>query len=207
MIFIILAKIVKSKGDHFSSLLIFQTFFFREALWYFICFKLAIHGHKHCWNYSEYIGVGRFRILGGQGLEYWGGGKGSQSRSRHMTSYRRNDVASTSFRRHVPTRFFINQCQIITFLILKSDIIENSRIELRGIVVPVPSNQTEVTLIIILPFNFVHLWFFPFHREIEGKCEWIIEGQGGGGGKEYVPPSQTIGGLATPIPPLPTPME
>ena len=54
-----------------------------------------------------------------------------------MTSMRRNDVASTSFRRHMPNRFLINQCQIITFLILKYDIIENSRIELRGIVLPV----------------------------------------------------------------------
>ena len=53
------------------------------------------------------------------------------------TSMRRNDVASTSFRRRVPTRFLINQCQIITFLILKYDIIENSRIDLRGIVLPV----------------------------------------------------------------------
>ena len=50
---------------------------------------------------------------------------------------RRNDVASTSFRRRVPIRFLIIQCQIITFLILKYDIIENSRIELRGIVLPV----------------------------------------------------------------------
>ena len=50
---------------------------------------------------------------------------------------RRNDVTSTSFRRRVSTRFLINQCQIITFLILKYDIIENSRIELRGIVLPV----------------------------------------------------------------------
>ena len=46
-----------------------------------------------------------------------GGGQGGQFPSRHMTSYvqmpmRRNDVASTSFRPHVPTRFFINQCQI-----------------------------------------------------------------------------------------------
>ena len=47
-----------------------------------------------------------------------------------MTSMRRNDVASTSFRPHVANRFLINQCQII----LKYDIIENSRIELRGIV-------------------------------------------------------------------------
>ena len=73
------------------------------------------------------IGVGRFRILGGQGLEYWGGGGGGgwgqggpNSQQAHdviMTSMRRNDVASTSFRRHVPARFLINQCQIITFLI------------------------------------------------------------------------------------------
>ena len=89
--------------------------------------------------------VGRFRILGGQGLEYWGGGArfrilggprfrilggprfrilggqgGPNSQQAHdvvMTSMRRNNVASTSFRRHVPTRFLINQCQIITFLI------------------------------------------------------------------------------------------
>ena len=54
-----------------------------------------------------------------------------------MASMRRNDVASTSFRRRVPTRFLINQCQIITFLILKYDIIENSRVELRGIALPV----------------------------------------------------------------------
>ena len=70
-----------------------------------------------------------------------GGGQGGpNSQQTHdvvMTSMRRNDVASTSFRRHVPNRFLINQCQIITFLILKYDIIENSRIELRGIVLPV----------------------------------------------------------------------
>ena len=74
-----------------------------------------------------------------------------------MTSMRRNDVASTSFRHHVPTRYLTNQCQIITFLILKSDVIENSRIELKGIVLQVPSNQSKVTFIIILPFNSVHL--------------------------------------------------
>ena len=54
----------------------------------------------------------------------------------------------TSFRRHVPTRFLISQCQIITILILKSDNIENSRIELKGIVVQVPSNQINFTFII-----------------------------------------------------------
>ena len=101
--------------------------------------------------------------VGGQGLEYWGA-KGANSQQAHdvvLTSMRRNDVASTSFRCHVPTRFLINQCQIITFFILKSDNIENSRIELKGIVLQVPSNQIKVTFIIILPFNLVHLWFFP----------------------------------------------
>ena len=87
------------------------------------------------------IGVGRFRILGGARLRIWGGGKGGpNSQQAHdviTTSMRRNDVASTSFRRRVPIRFLINLCQIITFLILKYDIIENSRIELRGIVLPV----------------------------------------------------------------------
>ena len=73
-------------------------------------------------------GGARFRILGGD----------SQQAQQDVvtTSMRRNDVASTSFRRRVPTRFLINKCQIITFLILKY-IIENSRIELRGIVLPV----------------------------------------------------------------------
>ena len=69
-----------------------------------------------------------------------GGPRGANSQQAHdvvTTSMRRNDVASTSFRRHVPSRFLLNQCQIITFLILKYDIMENSRIELRGIVLPV----------------------------------------------------------------------
>ena len=52
----------------------------------------------------------------------------------------------TSFRRHVPTRVLINQCQIITFLIIKSDNIENSRIELKGIILLVPSNQIKVVI-------------------------------------------------------------
>ena len=118
-----------------------------------------------------------------------------------MTSMRRNDVASTSFRRHVPTRFLIHQCQIITTLILKSDIIENSRIELREIVLPVPSNQIKVTFIIILPFNLVHLWFFPVsHRNWRKRRVdyW-------GGQRVCWPPLPNYwGGLA---PPLPTPMN
>ena len=55
----------------------------------------------------------------------------------------------------------MNQCQIITFLILKSDIIESSRIELRGIVLPVPSNQIKVTFSIICPSTWYVCDFFP----------------------------------------------
>ena len=86
-------------------------------------------GQKVCWP-------PHLKLLGGP----CGGGPNShQAHDVVLTSMRRNDVASTSFRRHVPTRFLINLCQIITFLILKSDYIENSRIELKGIVLPVPS--------------------------------------------------------------------
>ena len=119
---------------------------------------------------------------------------------------RRNDVASTSFRRHVPTRFLINQCQIITFLILKYDNIENSRIGLKGILLPVPSNQ----ICYIYYYSTLQLGtfviFFLFHTEIEGKYGWIIGGGGGGeGAKGMMAPSQIIGGPGPPGPPLPTP--
>ena len=118
-----------------------------------------------------------------------------------MTSYWRKDVASTSFRRHVPTRFLINQSQIITFLILKSDNTENSRTELKGIVLQIPSNQIKVTFIIILPFNLVHLWFFPVsHRN--WREMWVDYWEGGGGQRVCWPTSQIIGGPANPPPPL-----
>ena len=106
------------------------------------------------------IGVGRFRILGGKVRILGRGQGGPNSQHAHdvvLTSMRSNNVASTSFRRHLPTRLLINQCQIITFLILKSDNIENSRIDLKGIILQEPSNQIKVTFNIILPFNLVHL--------------------------------------------------
>ena len=83
-----------------------------------------------------------------------------------------------------------------------------SGIELKGIVLRVPSNQIKVTFIIILPFNLIHWGFFSlFHKDIEGKCRWIIGGGGVGGGKGYVgPPSQILGGPAPCPLPLPTPM-
>ena len=120
-----------------------------------------------------------------------------------MASMRRNDVASRSFRRHVPTRFLINQCLIITFLILKSDIIENSRTELRGIVLPAPSNQIKVTFIIIYPSTWYICYFALFHIETEGKGGWIL---GGGAQRVCWPSLSNYWGGAPPLP-LPTPMQ
>ena len=146
--------------------------------------------------------------MGGQGLEYWGGGvTGSQNSQQAndviLTSMQRN-VASTSVRRHVPTRFSINQCQIITFLISKSDNMENLRIVLKGIVLPVPSNQIKVLLLLFYPLTWYVCDFFLFQIEIEGKCGWTIRG-GGGGGKGYVgPPLKLLLGRACPPPPPPT---
>ena len=39
-----------------------------------------------------------------------------------------------------------------------------------------------------------------FYIEIEGKCGWIIGGEGGGGGKGYVggPPLKLLGGPSPP---------
>ena len=116
---------------------------------------------------------------------------------------RRNDVASTSFRRHVPTRFLIHHCQIITFLILKSYIIENSRIELIRIILPVPSNQIKLHLLLFYPSTWYICDFFLFYLEIVGKSGWIIGGQ-----RVCWPPSQIIGGggrAGPPLPPPPTP--
>ena len=105
-----------------------------------------------------------------------------------------NDVASTSFRHHVPTRFLLNQCQIIIFLILKSDNIENSRIEWKGIVFK--SNKSYIYYYFTLQLG-TFVIFFLFHIEIERKSEGII-GRGGGGGAKGMlpppPPSQIIGG-------------
>ena len=57
-------------------------------------------------NYiATHIGVGRFRKMGGGARGGQGGANSQQAHDVVMTSMRRNDVASTSFRRHVPTRF------------------------------------------------------------------------------------------------------
>ena len=90
-----------------------------------------------------------------------------------------------------PGFFKINQCQIITFLIFKSGNIENSRIELKGIVLPVPSNQIKVTFRAYYYFTLqlgTFVIFFLFHIEIEGNVGGLCGLLGGGGSKGYVAP-------------------
>ena len=104
----------------------------------------------------------------------------------------------------MPIRFLINQCQIITFLILKSDNIENSRIELKGIVLQVRSNlKLHLLLFYFSTWHICH--FVLFHIEIEGKCGWIM---GGGAKKGMLSPLKLLGGGLPPATPLlPTPIE
>ena len=97
----------------------------------------------------------------------------------------------------MPTRFLINQCQIITFLILKSDKIENTRIELNGI-------KLKLHLLLFYPLTWYICDFFLFHIEIEGKFGWII---GGGGRGHDGPPLKLWGGAGPLALPLPTPMN
>ena len=85
------------------------------------------------------IGVGRLRILGGGGGGGGGGGRqgegGGGNPSRHMfgrrtdksqqahdvvlTSMPCNDVASTSFRRHVPTRYLSSPLAVKRDIVVK----------------------------------------------------------------------------------------
>ena len=99
---------------------------------------------------SRYIiGVGRFRILGGGKVWNIGGGVargGANSQQVHEVVT--TPCAHKVFNKSVPNNYI---------LILKSDIIENSRIELRRIVWPAPSNQIKLKLHL--------LYFFPVsHR-------------------------------------------
>ena len=92
-----------------------------------------------------FIGVGRFRILGGPRFKILGGPRGANYQQAHdvvMTSMRRNDVASTSFRRHVPNRFLINQSQIVAFLILKAS--TKFRIERNSFASTFKSNKSYI---------------------------------------------------------------
>ena len=102
---------------------------------------------------------------------------------------RRNDVASTSFRRRVPTRFLINQCQIITFLILKYDIIRR-RVPTRFLI-----NQCQIITFLILKYDIIE----NSRIELRGIVLPVQVGGLLGGAKGYVgPPLKLLGGGAPP---------
>ena len=107
---------------------------------------------------------------------------------------RRNDVASTSFRHHVTTRFLINQCQIITFLILKSDSIETSRIELKGIVLP----KLKLHLLLFYPSTWYICDFSCSTQTLKENMGEVLWGE-----RVCWSPSQITGGLPPPTHPPP----
>ena len=64
-----------------------------------------------------------------------------------------------------------------------------ARIELRGIALPVPSNQIKVTFTITYPSTWYICDFFLLHIEIEGKGYVAPSSQIIGGGGGGLPPS------------------
>ena len=102
---------------------------------------------------------------------------------------RRNYIESTSFRRHVPTSVLINQCQIITFLILKSDNYRKfkDRIERNSFDSTFKSNLSYIYYYFTLQLGSFVI-FFLFHIEIKGKGGWIIGGGRGGQRVCFSPP-------------------
>ena len=99
---------------------------------------------------------------GVQGSEYWGGQGGGGKLF----------AGCKLIRAPAP-----DQCQIIIFLTLKTDNIAKLRIELKSILLEIPSNKIKGTY--ILNWYICDLVLL-FHIDIEGKCGWII-GRGGGG--------------------------
>ena len=115
----------------------------------------------------------------------------------------------TSHRRRIdvmyPLGFLINQCQIITFLILKSDNIENSRIELKGIVLPIPSNQIKVTFIIFTLQLGTFVIFSCFTYKWKENVSGLLGGGGRGGQRVCRPNLANYWGGTPPCPPYPLP--
>ena len=81
------------------------------------------------------IGVGRFEYCGGQGSEYRGGGGGGGGEQG-------GKLFAGCILIGAPA---LHQCQIITFLTLKTDDIAKLRIELKSILLELPSNKIKGT--------------------------------------------------------------
>ena len=117
-----------------------------------------------------------------------------------MTSMRRNDVASTSFRRHVPTRFLINQCQIITFLIKIWYYRKfKDRIERNSFASTFKSNYSCIYYYFTLQLG-TFVIFSCFTQKLKKKVSGLLGGPKG----MLAPPPKLLGGPGPP-PPFPPP--
>ena len=133
------------------------------------------------WKQSgSHIGVGRFRIFGGPRLRILcvcvgGGGL--------LAGWK-----STEEPPPPPTPF----SQIVTVLILKSDNIAKSRIELKGKFLPIPSNTKNVHNHFTHQLRTFMIFFLLFPIEIEESVAGLLGlgGGGGGGAKGMSPPSK-----------------
>ena len=95
---------------------------------------------------------------GGQGSKYWGGGaRGDQF-----------FAGCKLIGAPAP-----NQCQIMTFFTLKTNYIKQLRVELKSILLEIPSNKINGISLSLLPF----LCFLPF-------LQCVCGGGGGGGAGE-----------------------
>ena len=84
-----------------------------------------------------------------------------------------------------------NQCQIITFLTLKTDNIAKLRTELKSILLEIPSNKEKVH---ILNWYICDLAFTGSHIDVEGKCGWIMGGWETAKGMLPPPPPPKLSG-------------
>ena len=98
----------------------------------------------------------------------------------------------------------IDQCQIISFLILKFDNISKLRIELKGILLRIPSNKVKDIYITFNP----SAWYICDLLFTVSRRHWRKLWMDYSGAKGYfAPPSKIIGGQGCPLlPALHTPM-
>ena len=154
-----------------------------------------------------FIGVGRFRILGGQGLEYWGKGEfpaGTWRRNDVDATYRRHiDVISTSCAQLVFNKSVQNN--YISHLIIWYYRKSRDSIERNSFASTFKSLFSQLLLLLFYPSTWYICDFSCFTQKSKENVGGLLGGGGGGGQKVCCPPLNLLG--AWPLwPPLPTPM-